>query len=76
MSQKSSIEEVARFQAPTDRFNSALARIQLLDDGDVYATARRVDACLTALTREARSAQAERDRWRARRAGLSGLVAE
>ncbi len=74
--QKGAIENTARFQAITDRFNSALAQIQLLDDGDVYASAHRVDAFLVDLTHHARSAQADRNSWRAeQREGLSHAVA-
>ena len=73
---KAAIEESDRFRALTDRFNSALAQIQLLDDGEVYAAAHRVDASLVALTRQARSAQADRDGWRASRAELSAHAAQ
>lgn len=74
--QKGDIENSVRYQAITDRFNSALAQIQLLDDGDVYASAHRVDACLVDLTHHARSARADRDIWRSKqREELSRAVA-
>jgi hypothetical protein len=74
---KANIELSDRFQALTDRFNSALAQIQLLDEGEVYTAAHRVDRCLVDLNHQARSAEADRESWRARqRAGLSRAVAE
>jgi hypothetical protein len=76
MSQKEAIEGGERFQALTDRFNSALAQIQLLDDGDVYASAHHFNAHLTALSREARSTQIDRGTLRARHAELSEFVFE
>jgi hypothetical protein len=77
MEQKYDIENSAHFQALTDRFNSVLAQIQLLDDGAIYAAAHRVDACLVALHHKARTAQATREDWRTKqRAELSVAVAE
>ena len=73
---KATIAESHRFRALVDRFNSALAQIQLLDDGEVYAAAHRVDACLVALTNHVRSAQADQESWRASRAELSAQVAQ
>jgi hypothetical protein len=58
-----------------DRFNSVLAQIQLLDDGDVYDAAHRVDDCLVRLVTEARVAQADQLAWRAKRADLTKAVA-
>lgn len=60
--QKRDLENSARFQALTDRFNSVLAQIQLLDDAEVYAAADRVDECLVALHHQARAVQATRER--------------
>jgi hypothetical protein len=74
--QKETIEGSERFQALSDKFNSALAQIQLLDDGEVYTTAHRVNACLTALNREARSVQFDRGAIRAKHAELSVYVAD
>jgi hypothetical protein len=75
--QKDEIEHSERFQAIVDRFNSALALIQLLDDEEVYAAAHRVDKCLVELSHHARSAEADRDSWRGmQRAELSTAVAE
>lgn len=74
--EKSDIENSERFQAITDRFNSALAQIQLLDEGEVFTCAHRVDACLVALTHKARSSPIDPDSWGAGRAELSRLVAE
>jgi len=76
MSHKETIEGGERFQAITDRFNSALAQIQLLYDGDVYTSAHQVNAYLTTLNREARVSQIDRDTLRARHAELSAFVAE
>jgi hypothetical protein len=76
LAQKDDIENTVRFQAVTDRFNSALAQIQLLDDGDVYAAAHRVDACLVDLIHYGRSTEADRHSWRAKQQeGLSDAVA-
>jgi len=77
LEKKRDIENSARFQALTDRFNSVLAQIQLLDDGEVYAAAHRVDTCLVGLHHHARTAEATREDWRTRqRAELSKAVAE
>jgi hypothetical protein len=76
LAQKADIENTARFQALTDRFNSALAQVQLLDDGDVYETAHRINDCLTALSHEARGVQVDRDSWSSKRVELSRFVAE
>jgi hypothetical protein len=77
MEKKHDIENSARFQALTDRFNSVLAQIQLLDDGEVYIAAHRVDTCLVGLHHQARTAQATREDWRTQqRAELSIAVAE
>jgi hypothetical protein len=74
---KHDIENSARFQALTDRFNSVLAQIQLLDDNEIYAAAHRVDTCLVALHHQARAAQATREDWRSgQQAELSIAVAE
>lgn len=74
---KYDIENSARFEALTDRFNSVLAQIQLLDDGAVYVVAHRVDTCLVALHHQARTMQATREDWRTQqRAELSIAVAE
>lgn len=66
IAEKANIEHSERFQTLTDRFNSALAQIQLLDDGEVYAAAHHVDRCLVELNHHARSAEASRKGWRAR----------
>jgi hypothetical protein len=71
LAQKAVIENTSRFQTLTDRFNSALAQVQLLDDGDVYEAAHRINDCLTALNHGARGAQVDRDSWSSRRAELS-----
>ena len=76
LDQKEAIEDSERFQALSDRFNSALAQIQLLDDDQVYISAHRVNACLTALSREARSTQFDRAAIRAKHAELSVYVAD
>jgi hypothetical protein len=76
LDQKEAIEGSERFRALQDRFNSALAQIQLLDDGGVYTSAHRVNACLTALNHEARSMQFDRTAIRAKHAELSGYVAD
>lgn len=73
--QKEAVESSDRFQALSDRFNAALAQIQLLDDGEVYVTAHSVNAYLTTLNREARSAQFDHAAIRARHAELSTHVA-
>lgn len=73
---KTDIQDTERFQKLTDRFNSVLAQIQLLDNGEVYASAHRVDKSLVALARAARSAEFDRDNWRVQRAGLSKAVAD
>lgn len=73
--EKEAVEASDRFQALSDRFNAALAQIQLLDDGEVYATAHRVNAYLTALNHDARSAQFDHAAVRARHAELSAHVA-
>ena len=77
LAKKRDIENSARFQALTDRFNSVLAQIQLLDDDEIYASAHRVDKCLVDLHHHARTAEATREDWRTRqRAELSIAVAE
>lgn len=74
--QKNDIENTVRFQTVTDRFNSALAQIQLLDDGDVYDAAHRVDTCLVDLIHYGRSTQADYHSWRVKQQeGLSYAVA-
>lgn len=74
--QKSNVEGAARYQDQNDRYNLAPAQIQLLDTGDVYRVAHRVDSCLVALERDAMSAQFDRDSWGERRGQLSSAVAE
>jgi len=74
--QKPDIRGSARYQDQQDRYNLSLAQIQLLDSGDIYVAAHRVDSCLVALEREAVSAQFDRDAWRAKRSQLSTAVAE
>ena len=73
--EKEAVEASDRFQALSDRFNAALAQIQLLDDGEVYAAAHRVNAYLTALNREARSAHFDHAAVRGRHAELAAHVA-
>jgi len=74
--QKKGIENSRRYQAVSDRFNAALAQIQLLYDGEVYVCAHRVDECLASLISEARTSQFSSDSWRQRRAELSQAVAD
>ena len=74
--QKPGIHNAARYQDQNDRYNLALAQIQLLDSGDVYQTAHRVDSCLVALEREALLTQFDSDTWRSKRVPLSVAVAE
>ena len=74
--EKPNVEGAARYQDQNDRYNLALAQIQLLDTGDVYKAAHRVDSCLIALETEARLAQFDRDMWNAKRDQLSNAVAE
>lgn len=76
LDQKAEIEEAEALQSIADRFNSALAQIQLLDTGDVYVAAHNVDACLVRLIRDAGSGQFDADAWRAKRAKLAQAVAE
>lgn len=54
MGSKGNLENTERLQQLTDRFNSVLAQIQLLDTGDVYASAHGVDASLVELRQAAR----------------------
>lgn len=75
LAEKVEVEQSERFQSLMDRFNSALAQIQLLDDGDVYAAAHAVDECLVHLLYEARAGVADRPSWRAKRADLGKAVA-
>jgi hypothetical protein len=74
-SRKAALENSAAHQNAVDRFNSVLAQIQLLDAGEVYEAAHRVNECLVHLGREAAARRADGSTWRATRADLSNAVA-
>jgi hypothetical protein len=72
MEKKQSLREEVDREA--DRFTTALARIQLLDDEPVYRAAVTLDNRLVELRNVALSQQWQDDAWRARRSELSAAV--
>jgi hypothetical protein len=58
----------------SDRLNTALARIQLLDKEPVYRSAVAIDSRLVALRRSALTQQWADDAWRASRGDLTDAV--
>jgi hypothetical protein len=55
--------------------SSVLAQIKLLDAGEGYEAAHRVNECQVHLAREAAARRADGTTWRATRADLSNAVA-
>lgn len=76
LSEKQEILDSRRILESTDAFNSAMAKIQLLESGDVFVAAHAIDRCLVYLTREARSRQFDREEWKLLRSDLSAAVDE
>lgn len=74
-SRKTDTESSDAYQGAIDRFNSVLAQIQLLDAGEVYQAAHRVNECLVHLGREARGRRINLAAWQSSRADLSDAVA-
>lgn len=73
---KREVYENQDLQDAMDSFNTAMAQIQLLENGEVYTAAHTIDRCLVSLTGEALSQQFSRNDWRDKRTDLSHAIDE
>ncbi|OKI84554.1 hypothetical protein [Micromonospora sp. CB01531] len=72
--QKAKTQEHERLSELLDRFNACMAQVQLLESGDLYIAAHRLDRALAELVGAARDHQYSTTDWRLRRAAATEAV--